>query len=29
MSGQNDTTSAGGYQVPVDPMEDLQCEGCQ
>jgi hypothetical protein len=19
----------GGYLVPVDPMEDLQCESCQ
>ncbi|MAT17512.1 MAG: ribonucleotide-diphosphate reductase subunit beta [Leifsonia sp.] len=19
----------GGYDVPVDPMDDLQCESCQ
>ncbi len=19
----------GGYSVPVDPMDDLQCESCQ
>jgi len=20
---------AGGYEVPVDPMDELHCEGCQ
>jgi hypothetical protein len=25
----NDTDSVGGYSVPVDPMDDLQCESCQ
>ena len=24
-----DTVSVGGYGVPVDPMDDLQCESCQ
>ena len=23
------TTTAGGYDVPVDPMDDMQCESCQ
>ena len=23
------TTTAGGYDVPVDPMDDMQCECCQ
>lgn len=22
-------TSAGGYEVPVDPMDLLQCDSCQ
>lgn len=26
-TGQSDTVD--GYQVPVDPMELLQCDGCQ
>jgi len=25
----NETDSVGGYAVPVDPMDDLQCESCQ
>jgi len=25
----NDVDSVGGYAVPVDPMDDLQCESCQ
>ena len=25
----NDVDSVGGYSVPVDPMDDLQCESCQ
>ncbi|MBW4031601.1 MAG: ribonucleotide-diphosphate reductase subunit beta [Acidobacteria bacterium] len=25
----NDIDSVGGYAVPVDPMDDLQCESCQ
>ena len=35
MSGPFDTYPAasaeavGGYSVPVDPMDDLQCESCQ
>ncbi|MEO5533874.1 MAG: ribonucleotide-diphosphate reductase subunit beta [Pseudolysinimonas sp.] len=24
-----DTASINGYEVPVDPMDDLQCESCQ
>ncbi|CAN5154608.1 hypothetical protein BH11ACT3_BH11ACT3_25000 [soil metagenome] len=23
------TASVGQYEVPVDPMDDLQCESCQ
>ena len=23
------STKADEYYVPVDPMDDLQCEGCQ
>jgi hypothetical protein len=25
----NDVDTIGGYAVPVDPMDDLQCESCQ
>jgi hypothetical protein len=25
----NDYDSVGDYAVPVDPMDDLQCESCQ
>jgi hypothetical protein len=25
----NDIDTVGGYSVPVDPMDDLQCESCQ
>ncbi|ODA91362.1 ribonucleotide-diphosphate reductase subunit beta [Leifsonia xyli subsp. xyli] len=25
----NNATVIGGYDVPVDPMDDLQCESCQ
>ena len=25
----NDVDTVGGYSVPVDPMDDLQCESCQ
>lgn len=25
----NDVDSVGGYAVPVDPMDDLQCDSCQ
>jgi len=25
----NDFDSVGEYAVPVDPMDDLQCESCQ
>jgi len=27
MNYENDTV--GGYAVPVDPMDDLQCDSCQ
>lgn len=27
MNFENDTV--GGYAVPVDPMDDLQCDSCQ
>jgi len=23
------TDTVGGYAIPVDPMDDLQCESCQ
>ncbi|MBX3196275.1 MAG: ribonucleotide-diphosphate reductase subunit beta [Microbacteriaceae bacterium] len=29
MNERDDVTSVGGYDVPVDPMDDLQCESCQ
>jgi len=29
MSNANDVEMVGGYDVPVDPMDELQCEGCQ
>ena len=32
MNRQNEALSVdtvGGYSVPVDPMDDLQCESCQ
>ena len=25
----NDNDFVGGYAVPVDPMDDLQCDSCQ
>ncbi|NHN44772.1 ribonucleotide-diphosphate reductase subunit beta [Chryseoglobus frigidaquae] len=25
----NDNETVGGYAVPVDPMDLLQCESCQ
>jgi hypothetical protein len=25
----NDSDFVGGYAVPVDPMDDLQCDSCQ
>jgi len=25
----NDNDSIGGYAVPVDPMDFLQCDSCQ
>ncbi|QNE48304.1 ribonucleotide-diphosphate reductase subunit beta [Glaciihabitans sp. INWT7] len=25
----NDNSFIGGYAVPVDPMDDLQCDSCQ
>jgi len=30
MDGDNNQTdNAGGYAVPVDPMDLLQCDSCQ
>jgi hypothetical protein len=26
---ENDSDSVGGYAVPVDPMDLLQCDSCQ
>ena len=28
-SMDNDNSFIGGYAVPVDPMDDLQCDSCQ
>jgi len=25
----NGVTDVSGYEVPIDPMDDLQCESCQ
>jgi hypothetical protein len=29
MNDRENVEQVGGYQVPVDPMDDLQCESCQ
>jgi hypothetical protein len=29
MSDRENVDTVGGYSVPVDPMDDLQCESCQ
>ncbi|MGE3449611.1 MAG: ribonucleotide-diphosphate reductase subunit beta [Microbacteriaceae bacterium] len=29
MSDRENVDQVGGYSVPVDPMDDLQCESCQ
>jgi hypothetical protein len=29
MNDRENVEQVGGYEVPVDPMDDLQCEGCQ
>jgi len=29
VSMDNDSESVGGYAVPVDPMDLLQCDSCQ
>jgi hypothetical protein len=29
MDFDNDNDSVGGYAVPVDPMDLLQCDSCQ
>jgi hypothetical protein len=29
VSMDNDSDSIGGYAVPVDPMDMLQCDSCQ
>jgi hypothetical protein len=26
---RDNNETIGGYQVPVDPMDDLQCDSCQ
>ncbi|MCA1942272.1 MAG: ribonucleotide-diphosphate reductase subunit beta [Yonghaparkia sp.] len=28
-TGTINTTELLGYQVPIDPMDELQCESCQ
>ena len=27
--GAEDTSTVGGYEIPVDPMDLLQCDSCQ
>jgi len=29
MDNDNDNDTVGGYDVPVDPMDMLQCDSCQ
>jgi hypothetical protein len=29
VTGGNDIEKVGGYDVPIDPLDDLQCESCQ
>ena len=29
MNDRESVDQVGEYQVPVDPMDDLQCDGCQ
>jgi len=29
MSTQPATETVGEYEVPVDPMDDMQCDSCQ
>lgn len=29
MDKTSETDQVGGYQVPVDPMDLLQCDSCQ
>ncbi len=29
MADRESVEQVGGYEVPVDPMDDLQCESCQ
>ncbi len=29
MTERESIEQVGGYDVPVDPMDDLQCESCQ
>ena len=29
MTDRESVDQVGGYSVPVDPMDELQCESCQ
>ena len=29
MQKENLTETVGEYEIPVDPMDELQCESCQ
>ena len=29
MNDRESVKQVGEYEVPVDPMDDLQCDGCQ
>lgn len=29
MQKENLAETVGGYEIPVDPMDELQCDSCQ
>jgi hypothetical protein len=29
VTGTNDIEKVGGYDVPIDPLDELSCESCQ
>jgi hypothetical protein len=29
MNATSSTQTVGEYEVPIDPMDELQCDGCQ
>ncbi len=28
-TGTNSTAQVGDYEVPIDPMDELECDNCQ